>query len=272
MIPKSRDDALIAIKTCAQATGDRFDLTACAIACALHEDPDREIGHVLDVLGSITARVHDKIPNSPQSFVQLVYGDLGFGGNGCDYDDPASADLLKILLTRKGLPIGIGHVWRLVARIANLPLYGTDTPGHFIMRYETDTGPVFLDPYEGGAILDGDNLADLARRAGRESFTDPMMRAVSDRVMAVRLQTNLVSRARASGDIEAWVRGAQRRAILAPDNHQVALDYSQAAEAAGQLKVALQWSQRARALQSGTTSSLLAQSDIRSQTLKHMLN
>jgi regulator of sirC expression with transglutaminase-like and TPR domain len=272
MIPKTRDDAEIAIKVCVGAEGDRFDLTACALACAIHENPDRGVGEALDTLGLITKLAQDRKPATPFNFGELLFGEFGFSGARGDYDDPANSDLIDILTSRSGLPIGLGHVWRHAARVIGAPLHGTDTPGHFIMRLETETGPVFMDPFEGGAIVDDGGLALIAQRAGLEAMTERMLRPVSDRVMAVRLQTNLVARARARGDIDAWVRAACRRAILAPGNFQVALDYSQACEAAGYLKKALEWSQLAATLPGAPQHSDAAQTDARTQSLHYKLN
>jgi regulator of sirC expression with transglutaminase-like and TPR domain len=268
MIPKTREDAEIAIKVCANAAGDRFDLTACALACAIHENPDRSVSEALDVLSLITELSRKRAPTTPRAFAELMFADLGFSGVQGNYDDPCNGDLISILTARAGLPIGIGHIWRHAARVIDAPLYGTDTPGHFIMRLETEDGPVFIDPFEGGGIVDKDGLDQIARRAGLEAVSDRMLRPVSDRVMAVRLQTNLVARARAGGDIEAWVRAAQRRAILAPGNYQVALDYSEAAEAAGQLKTALEWSHLASSLPGAPTN----ETNPRSQSLNYKLN
>lgn len=272
MIPKTREDAEIAIKVCASAPSDRFDLTACALACAIHEDPHRNISDALDVLSLITRLSQKRQPMTPLGFGELMFGELGFGGAQGDYDDPANGDLVDILTSRCGLPIGLGHIWRHAARVIDAPLKGTDTPGHFIMRLESADGPRFLDPFEGGAIVDDEGLAQIAQRAGLKAVNERMLAPVSDRVMAVRLQTNLVARARARSDVEAWVRAAYRRAILAPGNYQVALDYSQAAEAAGQLKTALEWSQLASQLPGAPPIGAIDQVDRRSQSLHYKLN
>jgi regulator of sirC expression with transglutaminase-like and TPR domain len=272
MIPKTREDAAIALKVCASAQGERFDLTACAMACAIHENPDRDFSAALDVLAEITQRARLRAPRTAQAFAALMYGELGFVGCQSDYDDPANADFISNLTRRTGLPIGLGHVWRHAARVIDAPLHGTDTPGHFIMRLETEYEPVFIDPFEGGAILDEQGLDELAQRAQLETLSARMLAPVSDRVMAVRLQTNLVARARARGDHRSWFRSAFRRAILAPGNYEVALDYSQAAEAAGHLKTALEASIMASQLPGAPAEPLSDLTHSRTQTLLRKLN
>lgn len=272
MIPKTREDAAVALKVCANAQGSRFDLTACAMACAIHEDPNRDASPALDMLAQITAVAKQAKPKSAENFAQLMFGDLGFSGCTQGYEDPCNADFIHILTSREGLPVGLGHVWRHAARVINAPLYGTDTPGHFVMRFETDAEPVFIDPFDGGAIMDSDGLNHIARRAGLDKLSDRMLAPISDRVMAVRLQTNLIARARARGDHDAWFRSAFRRSVLAPGNYQVALDFSQAAEAAGHLKTALEWSVLAAKLPGAPRGDEPQSIDQRTQSLHHKLN
>jgi regulator of sirC expression with transglutaminase-like and TPR domain len=245
MIPKTPQDAIVAMKACASAQGDRFDLTAFAIAAALHENSERDTAVAFKTLEQITSLAQKYRPSDAQGFAALMYGELGFTGGRGDYDDPANANILDILTTRSGLPIGLGHIWRHAARVIQAPLHGTDTPGHFIMRLETQGEPAFLDPFEGGAVLDQDGLDAIAQRASLQSLSARMLSPVSDRVMAVRLQTNLLARAKARGDIEGWFKAAFRRLLLASSNYQIAIEYAEAAEAAGHIKSALEWSLKA---------------------------
>jgi regulator of sirC expression with transglutaminase-like and TPR domain len=272
MIPKTRDDAETAIKVCANAPDDRFDLTACALACAIHDNPDRSFGDALDILRTITETTKRRLPQTAQDFAAMLSGELGFGGANGDYDDPVNGDLIEILLSRGGLPVGLGHIWRHAARVVSAPLSGTFMRGHFIMRLEAPTGPRFIDPFAGGAIVDEDGLGAIARRAGQNGVSARMLAPASDRVMAVRLQNNLVARARSGGDVDAWVRAAQRCAILAPNTYEIALDYSQAAEAAGQIKTALEWSQIANHLPGAPPTGLAGSADPRTQSLTYKLN
>jgi len=267
MIPKTRQDAESAIKVCVAMPTERFDLTACALACAIHEDPDRDASEALRILNQITALAQSRRPHSALALSQLIFGEFGFAGATPNYDDPGNADLIRILHARAGLPVGLGVIWRHVARAANAALFGVDTPGHFLLRLEEEDGPVFIDPLSGGAIVNEDGLREIAQRAGLSHLSQAMLAPVPDLVMAVRLQTNLAARAKAAGDQEAWMRAAFRRALLAPANYHVALDYSHAAEASGHLHIALEWAQRASHLQGYTQ----ADRD-RTQTLRHKLN
>lgn len=267
MIPRTRADAQSALKLCAQMPDERFDLTACALACAIHENPDRDVTSALAALEEITRLAQERKPKSALQLGQLIYGDLGFAGAGQHYDDPANADLIHILTNRVGLPVGLGVIWRHVARLAQANLSGVDTPGHFLLRLETPEGPVFIDPLAGGAMVDEAGLTHLAERVGLSAMSQAMLEPVSDRALALRLQTNLAVRARANGDDEAWFRAAQRRAIIAPDKLHNALDFSQAAEAAGQIQLALEWARHAGHLEGDKPGD-----SSRARSLHHKLN
>jgi regulator of sirC expression with transglutaminase-like and TPR domain len=271
MIPKTREDADLALQACAQMPPERFDLMACAIACALHENPDRDTGSALDTLKALTKAAQQQKPNTASDFAHLLYGTFGFSGAKGDYDAPSQADIIDILTHRSGLPVGLGHIWRHAALHAGAPLFGTNTPGHFIMRLNSASGPIFLDPFEGGAIVDQEAQNGLARRAGVKMLTETMLAPVRDKTMVIRLQTNLVARARARGDNEAWWRAAYRRALLAPQNYEVAIDYANACHAIGHLKAAYDWSQIAANLSDAPQDGHhLAQRQ--SQSIKHILN
>jgi sulfur relay (sulfurtransferase) complex TusBCD TusD component (DsrE family) len=62
------------------------------------------------------------------------------------------------------------------------------------------------------------------------------------------------------------MRSVHRRVILAPDNYQIAMDFAEAAEAAGHIKTAVFWAQHATSL----TDAPAAHG--RTQSLTHKLN
>ncbi|GIU66419.1 transglutaminase family protein [Candidatus Phycosocius spiralis] len=252
MIPKTLPEAQSALKLCAHMPDERFDLTACALACAIHENPDRDITSAFTALEELTCLAQERKPTSAEQLGQLIYGDLGFVGAGHTNYDPANADLIHILTKRVGPPVGLGVViWRHVARLTQANVSGVDNPGHFLLRLETKEGPIFINSLTGGAVFDDAGVTRLEERAGLSAFSKSILLAVSDRVLALRLQANLAVRAQAIGDDEAWFRTAQRRAILAPNNHEIAHDFSKAAEALGQIQLALEWARHADQLNNG---------------------
>ncbi len=163
------------------------------------------------------------------SLPSVLVEDFGFTGADPEaYEAPESADVPHVLVARRGLPVALAIIWRLVARAIGAPFLITSTPGHVLGRLETEEGPVILDPFSAGRRLDDQALYQIAIRAGLEDAPAHAFAPATDRASAVRLQTNLWSRARAAGDWPAAERAAARRALLAPASPALHLDHAEA--------------------------------------------
>lgn len=240
MIPRTRDDALASLTIMGEQPDNRFDLTAAALCCAVHETPDADIGEAVAVLDSLSQQAMADQPRTAEALAMLCFGAFGFYGARDDFDDPSNANLIEILVRRRGLPVGLGIVWRHVAKISGARLSGTNTPSRFLMRLDHDGGGSFelIDVFEGGAIVPHQEIASKARRYTDPPFTVKSLAPVPDRVIAVRLQTNLATRAREDGRLEDWERAAHRRALLCPWDGRLHLDHAEAALALGQIHAA----------------------------------
>src|SRR6202000_56374 len=99
----------------------------------------------------------------------------------------------------KGIPVALGIFYLDAARRCRLPVQGVDFPGHFLLRIETDEGPLALDPFsEGRGVLP----SELTRRALHAGLTPTvaarlarLMAPVSDRAVLMRLQNTIYARA-----------------------------------------------------------------------------
>jgi regulator of sirC expression with transglutaminase-like and TPR domain len=242
MIPRTPDDALAALAALGEQPDSRFDLTAAALCCAIHDAPDTDPTEALAVLEEITACARAEEPKSAEALAMVCYGRFGLHGALDDFEDPRNASLLDILVHRKGLPVGLGIVWRHVAALSGARLAGTNTPGRFLMRLDgpdalSGDGFDLIDVFEGGALVSEEAVSRLALQAG-EALNPKALRPVPDRVMAVRLQTNIAMRARADARLDEWERAAHRRALLCPWDGRLHLDHAEAAAALDQLGTA----------------------------------
>src|SRR5262249_17953406 len=133
---------------------------------------------------------------------------------------------------------------------------GVDFPNHFLLRVETEEGPVALDPFSQGRLV---LPSELARRALRAGLTpdvadrlETLMAPVGGRQVLLRLQSMSFVRAIASGDFVGAERSALRRALLDPNDHRPWLDVAAAREKQGALAGALEALGRAQQLDSST--------------------
>ncbi len=132
---------------------------------------------------------------------------------------------------------------------------GVDFPGHFLLRVESDDGPIAVDPFADGRVV---LPSELSRRALLAGLTpdvaerlDLLMAPISDRAVLVRLQNNIFTRASRAGDHARAERSALRRALLNPADHRPWLDVAAAREGQGALAGALEALANAQRLDGG---------------------
>ena len=253
----TRDEAE-AVLTDMGARGDQgFPLFEAALACAVHEDPSRDPQPARDLASEAEARLKGRLKReSPEeALAETMCGDLQLSGDVISYDHPDNADIIAVCQRRKGIPVALGVFYLDAARRCGLDVKGVDFPGHFLLRIETDEGPLALDPFSEGRVV---LPSELTRRALHAGLTpdvadrlETLMSPASDRAVLIRLQNNIFARAAARGDYARAERSALRRALIDPTDHRPWLDVAAAREGQGALAGALQALARAQILDGG---------------------
>ncbi len=77
----------------------------------------------------------------------------GLTGSPDAYEDPDASYLQKVIETGRGIPISLSVIYVAVAERLSLPLEGVSAPMHFLTRWETSRGTLFLDAYSHGRVL-----------------------------------------------------------------------------------------------------------------------
>lgn len=253
----TREETERTLAAAGEASEADFPLLEAAIACALHEDPARDPGPVRALAAEGAQRLKQRLENeSPEeALAETLSGDLRLTGDLMTFDDPDNADILAVCERRRGLPVALGVLYLDAARRCGVAAQGVDFPGHFLLRVETEEGPIAIDPYSEGRVV---LPSELSRRALLAGLTpdvadrlDLLMAPVSDRAVLTRLQNNIFARASRAGDHARAERSALRRALLNPGDHHPWLDVAAAREGLGALAGALQALARAQQLDGG---------------------
>jgi len=261
----TREEAESAIAAAGASPDDSFPLFEACLACALHENAARDPTPARNLLDEAEQHLRERLKRErPEEAIgEALGGDLGLGGDLLTYGDPANADLIAVCERRKGLPVAVGVIFLETARRCKLNVSGVDFPGHFLLRIETDQGPIALDPFSGGRVV---LPSELTRRALQTGLTpdvadrmETLMAPVSGRQVAIRLQNNIYARAIAVRDYPAAERSALRRALIDPADHKPWLDVAAAREGQGALAGALQALSRAQTLDGGAALAARAQ-------------
>jgi regulator of sirC expression with transglutaminase-like and TPR domain len=253
----TQEDVERALAAAGAAPDHRFPLFEAALSCALHENPTRDADRARQLVATaadlLSRRLGSQRPED--AICEALGGDLDLHGDLLTYDDPANADVISVCERRKGLPVALGVIYLEAARRCGMQLSGVDFPGHFLLRIETDEGPMAMDPFAGGRVV---MPSELTRRALQTGLTpsaadrmDLLMAPVPDRQVVMRLQNNIFARAVHARDYARAERSALRRALLDPADHRPWLDVAAAREGQGRIAGALQALAQAQELDGG---------------------
>ncbi|HEX4097902.1 MAG TPA: transglutaminase family protein, partial [Caulobacteraceae bacterium] len=216
-------------------------------------DPAQVRSFAAEAAQRLKARLERESPE--EALAETMAGDLRLNGDVMTFEDPANADLIAVLARRRGLPVALSVLYLDAARRTGLMVQGVDFPGHFLLRIETEEGPLAMDPFSEGRVV---LPSELIRRALRTGLTpdvadrlDILMAPVKDRAVVQRLENNIYARATRAGDHARAERSALRRALLDPTDHRPWIDVAAAREGQGALVGAQEALARAQMLDGG---------------------
>jgi len=196
-----------------QGPQDRIPLDEAALLIAAHAHPGLDVAAGLALLDDLAAGIR---PPTVESWRRHVFTSLGFSGNVANYYDPANSFLDDVLRRRVGLPITLSVLGMELARRAGLALRGVAMPGHFLLRYDGGdkasgtgaSGPVFVDAFAGGRVLDRAGCLERFRAVnGNAPFLADYLEPVGPRVILARMLANLKSIYAGRGNVAGltWV-------------------------------------------------------------------
>ena len=168
----------------------------------------------------------------------LLADHLGYLGDGETYDDPANANLLRVIERRRGLPVALGILWIHAARAAGFQARGANMPAHFLVGLDAGSGPVLLDPFARGRVV---SLEEVGRRLaaiepeGGEFVLKPM----TDRDVLLRLENNVWQRRAKAGDVAGALAVLEDMALLAPEEPYILREAARLHYESGSLRGAI---------------------------------
>lgn len=121
----------------------------------------------------------------------FLFEEQGFRGNQEDYYDPQNSYMNRVLDRKVGIPITLAGLFLLVARRLSVPVFGVGLPQHFLLKYRSARGEIFLDAFGGGKLLTVQDCVRFLSQA-HLPFLDDYLRAVSDAEMLTRMLGNLL--------------------------------------------------------------------------------
>jgi regulator of sirC expression with transglutaminase-like and TPR domain len=176
--------------------GEELDVEEGAWLLARTQYPDINISAYQALLDSYASDLRERVDLSSSSenilatINQYLFTELGFVGNEANYYDPDNSYLNRVVDRRTGNPISLCLVYLLVARRLRLPIAGIGMPGHFLIRFQSSTGELFIDAFNRGKLL---TKADCVKYLLHTShgFQEGYLAPVSPRRILLRVCSNL---------------------------------------------------------------------------------
>lgn len=219
------------------ARAPNADLAEAALACCVEAEPDLDVDAELLRLDALADRLRTEgfTPGSAvenaRTLSRYLAGDLGFAGDTNCYHDPRNGLLTHVLDRRRGLPITLSIVYIAIAERLDIPTFGVNAPGHFLVAVGASGLPTtgasrhpaadieVIDPFHRGAILSESDVTELVRRStsGLGQFDPEMLRPPPPVTIVRRLLNNLTRDFLGQGDVENAVWTLELRRLL-PDS------------------------------------------------------
>ena len=174
-----------------------IDVTRAALELARDSQPILDFGPTLSAIHEIADSLRPQVTrirgdvDALHAVCTALSERYGFGGDPTCFDRAESSYLNRVIETGRGIPISLSLVYVAVFERLGLPLCGVATPAHFLCRFESAAGPLFVDPFRHGRILDPEECVDwissisgLPAEAVLPSLEPASPRAVISRMLA----------------------------------------------------------------------------------------
>ena len=115
------------------------------------KDTDRQIKFLAD---TVRSRVRGAQPQALLAHLHdVLFDEQGFAGNVDDYYNPINSYLPAVLETKRGLPITLCLLYKLVADRLGIETWGVGLPGHFLIGMDTGDSLMLIDCFAHGRVL-----------------------------------------------------------------------------------------------------------------------
>ena len=135
------------------------DLARIALEIARDAYPDLEVEPYLARIEELANRVRlrcrvgSKAREILGQINWVLYVEEEFRGNSEDYYDVRNSYLNEVMDRRLGIPISLSVLYQAVAELLGLTMQGVNLPGHFMLRVDEAEQTWFVDPYDGGTVM-----------------------------------------------------------------------------------------------------------------------
>lgn len=204
---------------------DEIVLDDAALSLALLDHPGTDLAPYRDLFEAVAARL-DLIGSKASTareradaLSSVLAGEFAFTGDRDTYDDPANADLIRVVDRRRGLPVSLSILYVAAARKVGWSANALDVPGHVLVLVGEEVAPVIVDPFRSGIAVERGQLAAMTTAMSPgPTVAVRHVAAMSNRAILVRLLLNQATRAEQAGSERRALELYRRMTSMAPDH------------------------------------------------------
>lgn len=177
---------------------DAMSLEIGAFIIARYAYPTLDVERYREQLDTMAREVRDRIgprasgEETVNALNRYIFTEQGFKGNTKNYYEVENSYINCVIDRRVGIPISLSVLYLLIGQRLALPLFGIGMPGHFLVKYESDRYKIFIDCFNGGALLTEKNCARFLTEAGY-GFDDKYLQKSPVRAILSRMLKNQLS-------------------------------------------------------------------------------
>jgi regulator of sirC expression with transglutaminase-like and TPR domain len=177
---------------------ERMDLEQGAFLIARYAYPTLDVSVYTRLLDEMAQEVQDRIgprasgEETVKTLNRYLFTEQGFKGNTKNYYEVENSYLNRVIDRRTGIPISLSVVYLLIGKRLRLPVHGIGMPGHFLVKYESDRYKIFVDCFNGGALLTEKNCQRFLTEAGY-GFDEKYLQQSPVRAILSRMTKNLLA-------------------------------------------------------------------------------
>lgn len=208
---------------------DELPLLYAAILLGKVDDEEVNVAAYREYVRQLAESIRPRFPvgddvTAKQKFEvvrKVVFGELGFHGSRHEYYHPANSHMHRVIDDREGLPISLSVFYIALAKDLDLKVEGIGLPGHFVVReVHSDEEGQYVDPFEGGKLLDRKDAERIVRENTGAAMTDAMLEPVDEMAILQRMTNNLIGAAERRRDSTALRRYLELAVTLDSESSQ----------------------------------------------------
>ena len=138
-------------------------LLRAAVGVSMHALDDIDPSAVEQRLADLSSRVRSRaVEPGPtplcQALHEVLFSEEDFEGNTDRYYHALNSYVPAVLNTKRGLPIVLSIIYKVVGEWAGLNVAGVNAPGHFMVRVRLEEGWQIVDPFFRGQLLSREEI------------------------------------------------------------------------------------------------------------------